>query len=102
MNLIVAFYAAYVAAASIPFMAYFLDRTGRYTFSQSSVKLSLAASSISALTVLFLTLFLPNAVLFGNGELTIMAIGMGFGILGLLMGEVIEKYVPGLKILGNR
>ena len=102
VNLIVAFYAAYVAAASISFMAYFLDRTGRYTFSQSSVKLSLAASSISALTVLFLTLFLPNAVLFGNGELTIMAIGMGFGIIGLFMGEVIEKYVPGLKILGNR
>ena len=102
VNLIVAFYAAYVAAASIPFTAYLLARMKGYIFSDSSVRLSLAIGSIAALSILFLTLFIPDAVLFGNGELTIMVVGISFGILGLLMGEAMEKYSPKLKIIGSR
>jgi solute:Na+ symporter, SSS family len=94
INLIVSFYAAYVAAVFVPFVAYLLDQTRRYTFSNSSVRLSLIMSSISAISVLFLTLINPNLIIFESAELNIMGIGISFGILGLLFGQIIEKYFP--------
>jgi SSS family solute:Na+ symporter len=98
INLIVSFYAAYVAAVVVPFAAYILAQTERYTFSNSSVRLSLIMSSFSAISVLFLTLFNPSFILFDSAELNIMGIGIGFGILGLLLGQVIEKYFPISKV----
>jgi SSS family solute:Na+ symporter len=98
INLIVSFYAAYVAAVVVPFAAYILAQTERYTFSNSSVRLSLIMSSFSAISVLFLTLFNPTFILFDSAELNIMGIGIGFGILGLLLGQVIEKYFPISKV----
>jgi SSS family solute:Na+ symporter len=55
-------------------------------------------SSFSAISVLFLTLFNPSFILFDSAELNIMGIGIGFGILGLLLGQVIEKYFPISKV----
>ena len=98
VNLIVAFYAAYVASASVPFVAYLLARTERYIFSPLSVKLSLLVGFLAAFAILFVTLFWPETALFGSVELTIMALGIGFGVLGLLAGMAIEKYVPGLNL----
>lgn len=98
INLIVAFYAVYVAAVFVPFIAYLLDQTGRYTFSNSGVRLSLIMSSISAISVLFLTLLNPKIIVFDSAELNIMGIGIGFGILGLLLGQIIEKYLPTTKV----
>lgn len=98
INLIVSFYAAYVAAVVVPFAAYILAQTERYTFSNLSVRLSLIMSSFSAISVLFLTLFNPTFILFDSAELNIMGIGIGFGILGLLLGQVIEKYFPISKV----
>lgn len=93
INLIVSFYAAYVAAVFVPFVAYLLDQTKRYIFANSSVKLSLIISSISAISMLFLTLSNPKVILFGSAELNIMVIGISFGILGLLLGQILEKYL---------
>jgi SSS family solute:Na+ symporter len=98
INLIVSFYAAYVSAVLVPFIAYLLAQLGRYTFSPSSVRLSLVMSSLSASSVLILTLINPSLVVFGNVELNIMAIGILLGVLGLLVGQVIEKYVPASKV----
>ena len=99
IDLTVSFVAAYVAAAFIPFLAYLLENNRFYTFSAFSIKISSYTSSISALTLLALTLFDPDgAAVFGNPELGIMAIGIGFGTLGLLTGITIDKYVPALKI----
>lgn len=98
INLIVSFYAAYVAAVFVPFVAYLFDQTGRYTFSNSSVKLSLIMSSISAISALFLILLNPKLILFGSAELNIMGIGISFGILGLLLGQILEKYLPISKV----
>jgi SSS family solute:Na+ symporter len=98
INLIVSFYAAYVAAVFVPFVAYLLDQTKRYTFANSSVKLSLIMSSISAISVLFLTLLNPKLIFFGSAELNIMAIGIGFGIIGLLLGQILEKYLLTSKL----
>ena len=60
--------------------------------------LSLMASSISALSVLILTFIEPNDSIFGNIEFTIMGMGILLGILGLLVGQVIEKYFPESKV----
>jgi SSS family solute:Na+ symporter len=98
INLIVSFYAAYVSAVFVPFVVYLLAQTGRYTFSGASVKLSLIMSSISASSMLILNLINPNAAFFGSVELNIMGIGIGFGVLGLLVGQAIEKYKPASKV----
>ncbi|GAB1545241.1 hypothetical protein NUACC21_79170 [Scytonema sp. NUACC21] len=98
VNLIVAFYAAYVGAVIVPFVAYLIAQTGRYTFSKTSVKLSLIASSSSCIIVLIITLFRPSFIVFGNPELNIMGIGILFGTLFLLAGEIIEKYFPASKV----
>jgi SSS family solute:Na+ symporter len=98
VNLIVSFYAAYVSAVLVPFVAYLLAQLGRYTFSTASVRLSLIMSSLSASSVLILTLINPSLAVFGNVELNIMTIGFLLGALGLLVGQVIEKYVPTSKV----
>ncbi|NEQ27689.1 MAG: hypothetical protein F6K28_53570 [Microcoleus sp. SIO2G3] len=98
VNLIVSFYAAYVSAVLVPFVAYLLAQLGRYKFSTSSVRLSLIMSSLSASSLLILTLVNPSLVVFGNVELNIMTIGILLGFLGLLMGQVIEKYFPTSKV----
>ncbi len=98
VNLIVSFYASYVSAVFIPFVAYLIAQTGSYIFSAMSVKLSLIAGSMAAFSALILTLINPNIAVFGNVELNIMVVGIGFGILGLLVGQAIEKYFPASKV----
>ncbi|MBD2771362.1 hypothetical protein [Iningainema tapete] len=92
INLIVFFYAAYVGSVFVPFVAYLIAQTGRYTFSKMGVRLSLIMSSISAMSVLILTFINPNFTVFGSTELNIMGMGILFGILSLFLGSMIEKY----------
>jgi SSS family solute:Na+ symporter len=87
VGLILCFYAAYLSAVWIPFLAYLLARKGFYRFAVISVQASLATGSLSALLALLVTLFHPQTLLFGSPELTIMAIGMGCSSLGLLVTE---------------
>jgi SSS family solute:Na+ symporter len=54
--------------------------------------------SISASSMLILNLINPNGTFFGSVELNIMGIGIGFGVLGLLVGQAIEKYRPASKV----
>jgi SSS family solute:Na+ symporter len=98
INLIVCFYASYVAAVFVPFVAYLLDQRERYTFAGASVKLSLIMGSMSSIFMLILTFINPNLAVFGSVELNIMLVGITFGVLGLLVGQVIEKYLPTSKV----
>jgi SSS family solute:Na+ symporter len=98
IGLIVSFYAVYLAAVFVPFVAYLLAQTGRYTFSEVSVRLSLIMGSLSASCVLILKFINPKIVVFGSAELRIMVMGIGFGVLGLLVGQVIEKYFPASEV----
>ncbi|HEY9667177.1 MAG TPA: hypothetical protein V6C91_10245, partial [Coleofasciculaceae cyanobacterium] len=98
INLIVSFYAVYLSAVLVPFIAYLLAQSGRYTFSSTSVRLSLIMGSLSASCMLLLTFINPNIVIFSSVELSIMTMGLGFGVLGLLLGQVIEKHFPVSKI----
>ena len=91
VGLILFFYATYLSAAWIPFLAYLLDYLGAYTFSPNSVKLSLLMGSFSALTTLFLILVRPEAVIFGSDQLTIMIVGIGMAVTSLLVTELSEK-----------
>jgi SSS family solute:Na+ symporter len=98
IGLIVSFYAVYLAAVFVPFVAYLLAQTKRYTFSEVSVRLSLIMGSLSASCVLILKFINPKIVVFGSAELRIMVMGIGFGVLGLLVGQVIEKYFPASEV----
>lgn len=98
VNLIVYFYAAYVAAVFVSFVAYLLAETERYIFSKTSVRLSLIMGSISASSVLILNLINSNVAVFGSVELNIMVMGILFSLLGLLVGQVIEKYFPASQV----
>lgn len=106
VNLIVYFYAVYVAAVLVSFVAYLLAETERYIFSKTSVRLSLIMGSMSASSVLILNFVNSKAAFFGSVELSIMLMGILFALLGLLIGQVIEKYVPASKVKeeieGNR
>lgn len=101
VNLIVSFYAAYVGAVFVPFIAYLLAQTGRYTFSKASVKLSLLMGSMSASSMLILTFINPKVTVFGSVELNIMGMGILFGVLSLLFAQLIEKYFPASKVRGE-
>ncbi|AFZ16240.1 hypothetical protein [Allocoleopsis franciscana] len=92
IGLIVSFYAVYLAAVFVPFIAYIVAQTGHYIFSNMGVRLSLSMGSISALSMLIVTLFNPTFVIFSRVELSIMAMGVGFGLLGLFVGQIIDKY----------
>jgi SSS family solute:Na+ symporter len=98
INLIVSFYAVYLSAVLVPFIAYLLAQTESYMFSEVSVRLSLIVGSLSAFCVLILTFINPKITVFGSVELSIMTMGIGFGVLGLLVGQVIEKYFPASNV----
>lgn len=91
IDLIVEFYAVYIATVFVPFLAYLLTCKERYTFSEFSVRLSLGIGGLSAISTLVLTLVNSQAVAFSSPELTIMAMGMGFGVLGLFLGQAIAS-----------
>ncbi|ARV59210.1 hypothetical protein BZZ01_11725 [Nostocales cyanobacterium HT-58-2] len=98
VNLIVSFYAAYVGAVLVPFVAYLLAQAGRYNFSKGSIRLSLTVSSITVILLLTITLISPNFPVFGSVELNIMGMGILFGVIFLLIGEVLEKYFSTSKV----
>lgn len=98
VSLIVSFYAVYLSAVLVPFIAYLLAQTERYMFSSTSVRLSLIMGSLSAACVLVLTFINRHIAVFGSVELSIMAMGIGFGVLGLLVGQGIEKYFLASKV----
>jgi len=97
IGLILCFYAAYLSTAWVPFTAYLLAHLGVYTFSKTGVRLSLVISSLSALSTLAIVLLQPGATAFNSPELTIMAMGLGFGSLSLFSTQVLEKYFPGAR-----
>jgi len=97
IGLILCFYAAYLSTAWVPFTAYLLAHKGVYTFSKTSVRLSLVFSGLSALSTLTVVLLQPGAIAFNSPELTIMAMGLGFGSLSLFSTQVLEKYFPEAK-----
>lgn len=99
VQLITFFYAAYVGAVFVPFVAYLIAQTRLYTFSKFSVRLSLIIGSISAMSALILTLINPNVAVVGSTELNIMGMGILFGVLSLFFGEVIDKYLPASNLI---
>jgi len=98
VTLIASFYAAYVAAIWIPFMAYLLTHFQVYEFSKMAVQLCLGIGSLSAMVMLLLTLFIPQISLWNSAELTILVIGAGFGILALLFGEAIALWISAPEV----
>jgi solute:Na+ symporter, SSS family len=94
VELIVSFYAVYVAAVFIPFVTYLITEIKGYTFSKSSIKISLIMGCIAAISLLIFNLIKPKSEIFGNLELDIMIGGISFGLLGLFTMQIKEKYFP--------
>jgi SSS family solute:Na+ symporter len=92
ITLIVFFYAAYVGSVFIPFVAYLITQIQGYTFSKTSVRLSLIVGSVSAMSALILTLINPKLSFFASAELNILGIGILFAFFSLLATQLIEKY----------
>lgn len=90
VDLILLFYAAYLSAAWVPFIAYLLNYFDAYTFSTNSVTLSLLTGSVSALASLLLILVRPEFIIFGSDRLTVAIAGMGIATISLLVTELIE------------
>lgn len=91
VNLIVCFYAAYVAAAWVPFLAYLLEQGERYVFFPFSVQTSLLLSSAAALGTLGISLAWPEMTVLGTPELDIMAVGLMTGLLSLVGAEAYAR-----------
>ena len=87
VDLIVCFYAVYVGAVWVPFLAYWAQRTGRYPFADSSVRRSLIAGSLAATAGLLITLLSPDWQLWHSDVLTILITGGSVGILCLLINQ---------------
>ncbi len=87
VDLIVCFYAVYVGAVWVPFLAYWAQRTRRYPFADSSVRRSLIAGSLAATSGLLITLSSPDWRLWHSDVLTVLIMGSSVGILCLLINQ---------------
>lgn len=93
VSLIVCFYAAYLGAVWMPFMAYLLSYKGIYSFSAISVRISVFVGAAAAISALFISLYEPSTILFDSAELTIMAVGLVSGAASLAIAQVAASYL---------
>ena len=98
VGLIIDFYAAYLSAVWVPFVAYLLEQAKIITFSIASVRLALIVGGAAALMALGMSLFYPNAVWFNSSELTILSMGLGFSSVALISAQAVGS----LPFLLNR
>jgi solute:Na+ symporter, SSS family len=87
VSLIVCFYAAYLSAVWMPFLAYLLFYKNLYNFSVVSVRISLLCGALAAIAALAIALYEPTTILFNSAELTIMAAGIISGAMSLVITE---------------
>lgn len=93
VSLIVCFYAAYLGAVWMPFMAYLLSYKGIYNFSTLSVRISVFVGAAASISALFISLYEPSTILFDSAELTIMAVGLVSGAASLAIAQVAASYL---------
>lgn len=92
IGLIASFYAAYGSAVWVPFGAYLVQEGLGFALSKTAVYCALGLGSSGSFSVLFWTLWHPQGILWDSPELTILAAGLGCGLLGLGLGEAIDRY----------
>ena len=97
VGLIVCFYAAYLAAVGMPFIAYLLEQNQRISFSAASVQLSLVTGGVAAISTLGISIFYPDALWFDSPELTIMSFSFGVSSFALVSAYTVEKLPMWLK-----
>ncbi|MDM8559075.1 hypothetical protein [Candidatus Parabeggiatoa sp. HSG14] len=91
IDLIVSFYAIYVAGVLVPFLAYLIDKRKIYRFSSESIWWSLILGGGTSAIFLIAAIFIPEIVFIGHTGLNILLIGIGFSVVGLLMRNVVIK-----------
>ncbi|MEB3274958.1 MAG: hypothetical protein ACO4CG_15465 [Prochlorothrix sp.] len=91
IGLIASFYAAYASAVWVPFGGYILQETQGWTLSKLGANVSLGLGSLGGFATLFLTLVKPELILWDSAELMILACGFSFGLVGLGLGQGIDR-----------
>lgn len=94
IGLMVVFYAAYGAAVWWPFMAYVLERFGVVQLSPLAVQLSAGTAGLASVATLVAVKLQPAIALSGSAELTVLMLGLGFGLLALVAGQAIAILLP--------
>lgn len=94
INLIVSFYAIYVASVFIPFLLFLLDRSKKLRLPPLAIRNSIIAGFVGSVFV-FLNRFIPNSFLANNQATYIMLIGFSFSIIALTPFMV--KYIVGRR-----
>lgn len=102
IDVIISFYAIYVAGVLVPFIAYILEKKGRYKFSAKTILLSLVLGSASSTVVLVLSRILPATSLLGDAAFSILVIGIGFSLIGLMAGKLMERNSSAFKVGGDK
>lgn len=91
IGLIASFYAAYASAVWVPFAGYLLQEIRGWELSKLGANVSLGLGSLGGFGTLFLTLLKPELILWNSAELMILAVGFSFGVVGLVLGEAIDR-----------
>jgi solute:Na+ symporter, SSS family len=97
ISLMVSFYALYVSAVLVPFLAYLLEVKKQIQFTSTSIQLSTIGGGFAAIAVLILTFAAPNLILWESQQLSIIVVGVSASILGLLVGQGLEKFSLNIK-----
>ena len=92
INLIVAFYAIYVASVFIPFILFLLDRSRSLYLPKSAIRNSIIGGLIGSLFV-FINRFIPGSFLADNQASYIMLAGFSFSIMVYILSAKVHNMV---------
>ncbi len=92
INLIVAFYAIYVASVFIPFMLFLLDRSQSLNFPKSAIRNSIIGGLTGSILV-FINRFIPGSFLANNQATYIMMAGFSFSIMAYIISSKFQNVV---------
>lgn len=90
INLIVAFYAIYVASVFIPFMLFLLNRSQSLHFPKSAIRNSIIGGLIGSFLV-FINRFIPGSFLADNQASYIMLAGFSFSSIAYIVSSKFHK-----------
>lgn len=93
VGLIVSFYAIYVSGVLVPFLMYIVQKKGMFMVTCKSIYVSLLAGGLSSLGVLITArIGVLSCLLLGNLELTMVTLGIGVSVAGLVFGQIFGSH----------
>lgn len=91
IDLVIAFYAVYVAGVLFPFIAFVLEKAGFIKISGKTIRWSLIMGTISSAVLLILNQAGVRVAFLGNSELAILLVGFVFSLTSLIVGRILAS-----------